>query len=200
MSDGKILHSGSYHQLLSSSQEFQVLVHAHKETASSESLAGVVPPQRTSTSIADIKKAYAEQQLTASVGDQLIKVEERETGDSGLKPYLQYLNQNKGYLYFSVAYLSHLIFVILQIVQNSWMAANIQNPNVSKLTLIIVYLIIGISSLPVLLVRSLCSVSMGMKSSKSLFSHLFSSLFRAPMSFYDSTPLGRILSRVSYLF
>ncbi|KAL0304369.1 UNVERIFIED_CONTAM: ABC transporter C family member 10 [Sesamum radiatum] len=38
---------------------------------------------------------------------------------------------------------------------------------------------------------------MGMKSSRALFSQLLISLFRAPMSFYDSTPLGRILSRVS---
>ncbi|CAL5338963.1 unnamed protein product [Camellia sinensis] len=41
------------------------------------------------------------------------------------------------------------------------------------------------------------TVALGMQSSKSLFSQLPNSLFRVPMSFYDSTPLGRILSRVS---
>ncbi|RZC91267.1 hypothetical protein C5167_027333 [Papaver somniferum] len=35
------------------------------------------------------------------------------------------------------------------------------------------------------------------KSSKSLFSQLLNSLFHAPISFYESTPLGRLLSRVS---
>ncbi|KAL3506675.1 hypothetical protein ACH5RR_032057 [Cinchona calisaya] len=37
----------------------------------------------------------------------------------------------------------------------------------------------------------------GLKASKSIFYVFMTSIFRAPMSFYDSTPLGRILSRVS---
>ncbi|PIA49180.1 hypothetical protein AQUCO_01300204v1 [Aquilegia coerulea] len=197
MSDAEILHAAPYHQLLSSSQEFQVLVNAHKETAGSERLASGVSLHGTATSIKELIKSCAVEQLTASVGDQLIKIEERETGDSGLKPYLQYLNQNKGYLYFSLSICVHLIFVIGQILQNSWMAANVENPRVGELRLIIVYLIIGFASFFFLLVRSLSAVSLGMESSKSLASQLLSSLFRAPMSFYDSTPLGRILTRVS---
>lgn len=144
----------------------------------------------------EIKKTCEENQLKVSKGDQLIKQEEREVGDTGLKPYIQYLNQNKGYLYFSLAALSHLTFVIGQISQNSWMAANVDKPNVSPLWLIAVYLIIGIVSTLFLLSRSLSTVILGLESSKSLFSQLLNSLFRAPMSFYDSTPLGRILSRV----
>ncbi|KAL9690109.1 hypothetical protein QQ045_010503 [Rhodiola kirilowii] len=45
--------------------------------------------------------------------------------------------------------------------------------------------------------RSISTVFLGLQSSKSLFTQLLNSLFRAPMSFYDSTPLGRILSRIS---
>ncbi|KAL5708889.1 Multidrug resistance-associated protein 7 [Ranunculus cassubicifolius] len=196
MSDGKIMHSGSYNQLLLSSQEFIVLDNAHKETAGSERLTSVGFPQKTVSSITEIKKAYSAKEWT-SAGDQLIKTEERETGDSGLKPYSQYLNQNKGYAYFSLACFAHLIFVIAQVLQNSWMAANVQNPRVSELRLIVVYLTIGFSTFFFLLVRSLAAVSLGLESSKSLFSQLLNSLFRAPMSFYDSTPLGRILTRVS---
>ncbi|KAK7391291.1 hypothetical protein VNO78_19705 [Psophocarpus tetragonolobus] len=197
MSDGKIVEAGPYHHLLNSSKEFQDLVNAHKETAGSDGLLDVTSSQKRSNSAREIRIAYKEQPYEASKGDQLIKQEEREKGDQGFKPYIQYLNQNKGYIYFSVAALSHLTFIVGQILQNSWMAANVDNPRVSNLQLILVYLLIGVISTVFLFMRSLFTVSLGLQSSKSLFLQLLNSLFRAPMSFYDSTPLGRIFSRVS---
>ncbi|KAK0598069.1 hypothetical protein LWI29_031332 [Acer saccharum] len=197
MSDGEILWAAPYHQLLASSKEFQDLVNAHKETAGSERLAEVTSPQSLGTPVKEIKKGYVDKQIKTSKGDQLIKQEEREIGDAGLRPYIQYLNQNKGFLFFSMASLSHLIFVIGEVLQNSWMASNVDNPDVSTLRLIVVYLSIGIGSTLFFLCRSLSTVVLNLQSSKSLFSQLLNSLFRAPMSFYDSTPLGRILGRIS---
>ncbi|KAK9021794.1 hypothetical protein V6N11_011764 [Hibiscus sabdariffa] len=197
MSDGEILRADSYHGLLASSQEFQDLVNAHKETAGGGRVAEVNPSKGHGTSTTEIKKSYVEKEFKEPKGDQLIKQEERERGDTGLKPYIQYLNQNKGFLFFSIANLCQLFFVAGQIAQNSWMAANVDNPNVSSLKLIAVYLAIGVFSTLLLLTRSLFVVTLGIRASKSLFSQLLNSLFRAPMSFYDSTPLGRILSRVS---
>lgn len=195
MLDGEILQAAPYHHLLASSQEFQDLVNAHKETAGSERLADATAAQ-TGISSREIKKTYVEKQLKPERGDQLIKREERETGELGVKPFILYLKQKNGFLYFSVAVLLHLIFVMSQIGQNSWMAANVDNPNVSTLRLIVVYLLIGFCATFVLLFRSILTVILGLEASQSLFSQLLSSLFRAPMSFYDSTPLGRILSRV----
>lgn len=194
MVDGEILQAASYHHLLASSQEFQDLVNAHKETAGSETLADATSAQ-SGISSKEIKKTYIVKQHGVS-GDRLIKQEVRETGDIGLKPFIQYLKQKNGFFYFSTAVLLHLIFVISQIAQNSWMAANVDNPDVSTLRLIAVYLLIGFSATFILLFRTLATVVLGLEASKSLFSQLLNSLFRAPMSFYDSTPLGRILSRV----
>ncbi|CAH9140893.1 unnamed protein product [Cuscuta epithymum] len=197
MSDGEILQAAPYHQLLALSKEFQRLVAAHKETVGSERLSEVTSSQRSEMSTRDIEKVQLETRAKDSQGDQLIKKEEREVGDLGLKPYLQYLSQNKGYLFFSLAVLSHIIFVIGQVLQNSWMAASVENSKVTTLKLIAVYLLIGVLSMIFLLIRSISTVTLGLQSSHSLFSQLINSLFRAPMSFYDSTPLGRILSRVS---
>ncbi|KAM4076205.1 hypothetical protein ACJW30_12G045300 [Castanea mollissima] len=194
MSNGKILQEATYNQLLASNKEFQDLVNAHKETAGSERLSSI---SRRGTSSREIRNIYVEKELQANEVDGLIKQEEREIGDMGFKPYKQYLNQNKGSLYFFIACLSQLVFVVSQILQNSWMAANVDNPRVSTLRLVRVYLLIGLAPILFTLCRTLSTVALGLKSSKSLFSQLLDSLFRAPMSFYDSTPLGRILSRVS---
>ncbi|XP_057446132.1 ABC transporter C family member 10-like isoform X2 [Lotus japonicus] len=197
MSNGEILEAAPYHHLLTSSKEFQDLVNAHKDTAGSKQLVDVTYSPRHSSSAREITQAFIEKQFKDESGNQLIKQEEREIGDTGLKPYLQYLNQMKGYIYFFLASLCHLTFVICQILQNSWMAANVDNPHVSTLKLIIVYFLIGVTSTFFMLIRSLLVVALGIQSSKLLFLQLMNSLFRAPMSFYDSTPLGRILSRVS---
>ncbi|KAL8142473.1 hypothetical protein V2J09_015505 [Rumex salicifolius] len=200
MSDGEVLRSGHYHELLSSCPEFVELVNAHKETAGgSERLAEVatLDGRLNNPAEKEIKKTIVEQQSKASNGDQLIKLEEREVGNTGLTPYMQYMSQRNGYIYFSIAVLAHLVFVSGQISQNAWMAANVGNHDVSMLKLIGVYLVLGLCSLMFLLIRSLSTVTLGMQSSRSMFSQLLTSLFRAPMSFYDSTPLGRILSRVS---
>ncbi|XP_057446123.1 ABC transporter C family member 10-like [Lotus japonicus] len=197
MSGGKSLQAAPYHHLLTSSQGFQDLVNAHKETAGSDRLVDVTSSQRPSNSGREIIKSSKQKQFKALNGDQLIKQEERERGDTGFKPYLQYFNQSRGYIYFSGSCLSFLMFVICQIIQNSWMASNVDNSHVSTLQLILVYLLIGVGSTIFLMTRVFLSVALGVQSSKSLFSQLMNSLFRAPMSFYDSTPLGRILSRVS---
>ncbi|KAK6135220.1 hypothetical protein DH2020_031028 [Rehmannia glutinosa] len=186
-----------YSQLLATSKEFQDLIHAHKETAGSERLSEVTTSQGRKPSSKEIHKTRVEKKAKTSGGDQLIKKEEREVGDTGFKPYILYLKQNKGFLIFSVAALCHLTFVIGQILQNSWMAANVDDPHFNTLRLILVYLLIGVVSSLFLLTRTFTTVVLGMQSSRALFSQLLISLFRAPMSFYDSTPLGRILSRVS---
>ncbi|KAJ3708975.1 hypothetical protein LUZ61_012680 [Rhynchospora tenuis] len=209
MSDREILHSAPFHELIASCKEFQDLVHSHKETVGIEKLNNLVSTNNKSETIyqqetnkihgGTIRNLLQKENAKSSGGgtDQLIKKEERERGDIGLKPYMQYLGQNKGYLYFSLATLARIFFISGQILQNSWMAANVENPNVGTLKLILVYLGIGCGTILVLLFRSLFVVVLGLETSKSSFTQLLASLFRAPMSFYDSTPLGRILSRVS---
>ncbi|KAL7183143.1 hypothetical protein ACSBR1_041762 [Camellia fascicularis] len=196
MSDGKIVEAATYDQLLTSSQQFQILVNAHKDTAGSE-MQTEYSSQRPKTSKEEIQKIYTKEQLKESLGDQLVKKEERETGDAGFKPYIQYLNKSNGFLYLSLAVIVHIIYIIGQFVQSLWLAADVQDYSVSRLELILVYTLIGCGMSIFLIVRSYFVVVLGLKTSKSIFSKLMTSLFRAPMSFYDSTPLGRILSRVS---
>ncbi|XP_020587658.1 ABC transporter C family member 10-like [Phalaenopsis equestris] len=200
MSDGEFISAAPFHELLASSKEFQELVNAHKNTVGAERLDQLDSNKRNKSSIMEINNDDGgKQPMTKDTNgaEQLIKKEEKEAGNTGMKPYLQYLSQNNGFLFASLAALSHAIFMGGQISQNSWMAAKVQDPEVSMLKLISVYLMIGFGTVFFLLSRSIFVVVLGMESSRSLFSQLLNSLFRAPMSFFDSTPLGRILSRVS---
>ncbi|CAL5360162.1 unnamed protein product [Camellia sinensis] len=168
MSEGKIVEAATYNQLLAHSQQFQNLVNAHKDTASSEKHTEYAPKSKISTE--GIQEGInTEEQLRAPLGDQLIKKEERETGDTGLKPYIQYLNHSKGFLYLSLAAILHIIFIIGQFLQSLWLAANVQDSNVTILELILVYSLIGCGASILLLLRSYLLVALGLNTSKSIF-------------------------------
>jgi ATP-binding cassette, subfamily C (CFTR/MRP), member 2 len=202
MTDGEIIRSAPYQDLLRYCQEFQNLVNAHKDTIGASDLNGAdthIEKKILIKETNDIQGSKYIECAKPSPVDQLIKTEEREMGDAGLKPYILYLSQNKGFLYASIGVISHLVFISGQISQNSWMAANVQSSDVSTLKLISVYIAIGVGTMFFLLSRSLSVVILGMQTSRSFFSQLLNSLFRAPMSFFDSTPLGRVLSRVRIL-
>ncbi|KAJ6714386.1 ABC TRANSPORTER C FAMILY MEMBER 10-LIKE [Salix viminalis] len=146
MSGGEIIRSDTYSQLMASSQEFQDLVNAHKNTAGSDTQVEYDSSKRAETSkTEEIQKVRSIKKLGTPSGDQLIKREEKESGDTGSKPYIQYLSQRKGFLYFSLGSIVHVIFIVGQVIQSYWLAANIQNSDVSRVTLFTVYSVIGCS-------------------------------------------------------
>lgn len=196
MSSGQILSAGSYDHLMASTPEFQDLINAHNTTAGSNQQMEFNVSRSKRHIKEEIEKIEVKESFDASLRDQLIKEEEREIGDAGLKPYIQYLKHDKGFLYYTLATLVHAIFVLGQLVQNYWLAANIGNSSMSRIELNSVYTGIGLSLALFLLGRSYLVTLLGVGASESISTQLLRSLFRAPMSFYDSTPLGRILSRV----
>ncbi|KAK4803068.1 hypothetical protein SAY86_001271 [Trapa natans] len=199
MSSGEILSVGSYNHLMASTPEFQDLINAHSTTAGSDQESDLTIRRSKRHSEEAMEKIEVKESSDAvTAGDQLIKEEEREIGDTGLKPYMQYLKHDKGFLYFTLANIAHAIFLIGQLVQNYWLAVNIGNNGMGKIELNSVYTGVGVSLALFLLGRSYLVTLLGVNASESISSQLLQSLFRAPMSFYDSTPLGRILSRKYY--
>ncbi|CAM0874774.1 unnamed protein product [Alopecurus aequalis] len=198
MSHGQIMHAASYQELLVSSKQFQDLVNAHEVTTDFPNVkkAAYYGGRQFERDVS-VNHGLEKEYVKSSVLDQLIKTEEREFGDTGLKPYLMYLKQNKGYIYASLVAITNIIFASGQVFQNSWLAANVQNPCVSTLNLVLGYTAIGCGSIIFLLSRALFVVNLGLRTSRPLCDQLLSALFRAPMSFFHSTPLGRIVSRVS---
>ncbi|KAM0827964.1 hypothetical protein ACQ4PT_067850 [Festuca glaucescens] len=69
--------------------------------------------------------------------------------------------------------------------------------NVSSALLVGAYSGLSIFSCCFAYLRSLFAATLGLKASKAFFTGLMESVFKAPMSFFDSTPVGRILTRAS---
>ena len=66
MSNGEIIQAAPYHHLLSSSQEFQDLVNAHKETAGSNRLVDVSSSKGDSNTATEISIIYMDTHFETS--------------------------------------------------------------------------------------------------------------------------------------
>lgn len=125
--------------------------------------------------------------------------EEQMEKDIGWTPYIDYILVTKAYLHLSSLLIHQFFFLVLQTASSYWLALAVQWPTVGSGIMIGVYA--GLSTVSVFFVylRTLAGVLHGLAASKAFFSGLMDSVFKAPMLFFDSTPVGRILTRVSVL-
>ncbi|GKV36537.1 hypothetical protein SLEP1_g44658 [Rubroshorea leprosula] len=208
MEDGQITQSGSYEDLLIAGTAFEQLVTAHRNAVTALSplnneSQGEFPKidrvQSENSSVFNPNKQNSEGEISAKgpQGVQLTEEEEKEIGDVGWKPFMDYLHISKGSLLMLSGILAQSNFVVLQAAATYWLAFAIKIPKVTSSMLIGVYT--GISTLSAVFVylRALFAALLGLKASKAFFSGFTNSIFKASMLFFDSTPVGRILTRAS---
>ena len=213
MKDGRIAQAGKYNDILGSGEEFMELVGAHKDALMAlDEIDAADGSNETSPSrgTAKLTKSLssAEKKDKQDEGNnqsgQLVQEEEREKGKVGFWVYWKYLTlAYKGALV-PLVLLAQILFQVLQIGSNYWMAwaapvSKDVEPPVSMSTLISVYIALAVGSSFCVLLRALFLVTASYKTATLLFNKMHMSIFRAPMSFFDSTPSGRILNRVSNL-
>ncbi|KAF8007224.1 hypothetical protein BT93_K1277 [Corymbia citriodora subsp. variegata] len=133
---------------------------------------------------------------------QLVQEEERERGRVSMTVYLSYMAAAYKGLLIPLIIIAQSLFQFLQIGSNWWMAwANPQTegdqPKVGPMVLLIVYMALAFGSSWFIFVRAVLVATFGLAAAQKLFLRMLTSVFRAPMSFFDSTPAGRILNRVS---
>ncbi|CAH1414068.1 unnamed protein product [Lactuca virosa] len=195
MVDGKIVQRGTYEKLLASCREFKNLMITLRDTSNSNNQEAHDDSQHGFKALfQETKKINPKEEI---VGEQLLKQEEKEAGDTGFKPYKQYLSQSNGVFYFSMLVLINFVYIIGQVLQNLWLAKEVHSFGVNHRNMLLVYTILAFLVIVLLFSRSYLAVKLGVKTSITMFIKLITSLFRAPMAFYDSTPIGRIISPVS---
>ncbi|CAA0377570.1 unnamed protein product [Arabidopsis thaliana] len=221
MRDGKIVESGKYDELVSSGLDFGELVAAHETSmelveAGADSAAVATSP-RTPTSphassprtsmesphLSDLNDEHVKSFLGSHIvedGSKLIKEEERETGQVSLGVYKQYCTEAYGWwgivlvLFFSLTWQGSLM------ASDYWLAYETSAKNAISFdasVFILGYVIIALVSIVLVSIRSYYVTHLGLKTAQIFFRQILNSILHAPMSFFDTTPSGRILSRAS---
>ncbi|OEL13321.1 ABC transporter C family member 8 [Dichanthelium oligosanthes] len=209
MEGGQVSQQGKYSELLESGTAFEKLVSAHQSSITaldtsasqqSEVQGQLVPDENIVPSALQATRQASDIEVAAkgpSAAIQLTEEEKKGIGDLGWKPYKDYINVSKGAFQFSGMCTSQVLFTCFQIASTYWLAVAVQMDNVSAALLVGAYSGLSIFSCCFAYFRSFFAAILGLKASKAFFSGLMDSVFKAPMSFFDSTPVGRILTRAS---
>ncbi|KAL2341766.1 hypothetical protein Fmac_009706 [Flemingia macrophylla] len=208
MKEGRIVQCGKYGELLKAGLDFGALVAAHESSmeiaessdeggggsAQSPKLARIPSKEKENSS----EKQPQDESKPDKDKAKLIEDEERETGSVNLKVYKHYFTEAFGWWGVALMLAMSLAWILSFLAGDYWLAIGTAEDSVfPPSTFIIVYAIIAVVVCVVVMVRSLLFTYWGLKTSQSFFIGMLQSILHAPMSFFDTTPSGRILSRVS---
>lgn len=224
LKEGRIIQAGKYDDLLKAGTDFNTLVSAHHEAIEAMDIPECMfedvsmLERRSTSSVSNVDGMGNEtsgneppsernvikekKKAKRSRKKQLVQEEERERGKISLKVYLSYMAAAYKGTLIPLIILSQTAFQVLQIASNWWMAwANPQThgdkPKMTSTVLLVVYMALAFGSSWFVFIRAVLVATFGLAAAQKLFLKMLRTIFRAPMSFYDSTPTGRILNRVS---
>ena len=207
MRDGLIVQSGKYNELLGSGTDFAALVAAHDSSmelveqsahAQGPSIGQSKPSEQAITNHGPANREDESAVVKPEKGSsKLIKEEERETGQVSWNVYKMYITEAWGWWGVVAVIGVSLAWQGSLMASDYWLAYAISDENVFRPSLFIeVYAIIAVASILLVAARSLVVVFLGLETAQIFFKQILNSLLHAPMSFFDTTPSGRILSRV----
>lgn len=206
-----IVQSGKYNDLLESGMDFKALVAAHETSMELVEEAGPAITSENSPKLPQSPQPFSNHGEANGVdksGDQsksnkesskLIKDEERETGKVSFQVYKQYCTEAYGWSGLAGVLLLSLAWQGSLMASDYWLAYETSEKHAKSFNaslFITNYSIIAAVSVLLIVIRSFTVTKLGLKTAQIFFSQILHSILHAPMSFFDTTPSGRILSRV----
>lgn len=221
MQNGNIAQAGTFEQLMKENIGFEILVGAHSQALDSilaventSRSAYETPPDSESNTGSitndELQQARRESDHNISLeitekGGKLVQDEEREKGSIGKEVYWSYLTTIKGGILVPFILLAQLSFQSLQIASNYWIAWSCPTtsgtkPKMGINFILFIYTVLSVGGSLCILLRAILVGVAGLHTAQKLFMNMLHSVLRSPMAFFDSTPTGRILSRVNLSF
>ena len=201
MKDGKIVESGRYKDLTACPNcELVRQMAAHEETVNQ------INPchEDNSVSCRPVQKnqiEVAEENLQETIKNwKRNKEEEAETGRVKWSVYSTFVTSAYRGALVPIILLCQILFQVMQMGSNYWISwATEQTGRVSKGQLMGTFVLLSGGSSIFILGRTVLMAMVAVETAQHLFHGMITSVFRAPVSFFDTTPSSRILSRVSLI-
>lgn len=129
----------------------------------------------------------------------LVEEEQREIGQVSRSIYWLYLTKAFGPRLLIALLIVQTVWQTLMVSSDYWLAyetSDGQQQSLDPVRFIKVYALLGMGSWMCVFIRTGLIIVLGVNTTQLFYLQMLRSIFRAPMSFFDTTPSGRILSRV----
>ncbi|AQK91546.1 ABC transporter C family member 4 [Zea mays] len=210
MKDGMIVQSGKYDELLQAGTDFAALVAAHDSSMELVESAAPAserelplsrqPSSKNAASNGDSSSSSIVAPKAEKASARLIKDEERASGHVSFTVYKQYMTEAWGWWGPLVVVAVSVVWQCSLMASDYWLADQTSDGNETSFQpslFINVYAIIAAVSVVLVAARSFIVAFIGLQTADRFFKQILNSILHAPMSFFDTTPSGRILSRAS---
>ncbi|ONM18776.1 ABC transporter C family member 14 [Zea mays] len=210
MRDGMIAQSGKYDELIEADSDFADLVAAHDSSMELvEQRCQVEKPEHfqpttvvripslRSRSIGKGEKVVVAPEIEAATS-KIIKEEERESGQVSWRVYKLYMTEAWGWWGVMGMVSFAVVWQCSDMASDYWLSYETSGGIQFNPSLFIgVYVAIAAFSMVLQVIKTLLETVLGLQTAQIFFEKMFDSILHAPMSFFDTTPSGRILSRAS---
>lgn len=199
LKDGRIAEMGSYADLMQDGKEFASLIKTHVKDSKAKDNAEEEEADEEEEATGKDKKAKGEdKEKEEKKKDKMMSVEEREEGSVSWRVYWEYIVALGGIVLVSLILAAYISDQGSSIMSNWWLSYWSDNESKNSVWFYLgIYAAIGGGNTLFVLIRSILFAYGGLNSAKSLHEKLLHRILRAPMAFFDTTPVGRILNRFS---
>ncbi|KAJ3116713.1 hypothetical protein HDU96_008952 [Phlyctochytrium bullatum] len=207
--DGEIAEQGSFPELMAAKAEFSRMMIAHGGEHEDEDDAKPVPEAKKERKSAAAEKEaeHRGEKVSADTDDkddkkprhEQIKKEDKATGKIDASVLWAYI-RNFGSVGFVVFTVVALVFTqVTRLSNDLWLVSWTQNAytNLSRGQYMGIYAGLGVSQALALLLYSVLFAIGGIHAAKTLHENVLQRAVASPVGFFDQTPLGRIVNRLS---
>jgi ABC-type multidrug transport system fused ATPase/permease subunit len=196
---GEILGRGKFADLLKSCDEFAEFYSEHATTQGEAADPAATPSVNTETDLTATAMARGDSELEHRVTED----EDREVGAVKGSVYLDYIvslggESRANRLILFLLFTSATAVTVLPLLQRWWLSYySSHQERWSALPAVGIYGVIGLLVLACFVMNEQFWLARGIQAGKNMHDKMLSSVLRAPIRFFDSTPVGRILQRFS---
>ncbi|XP_006183606.2 ATP-binding cassette sub-family C member 11 [Camelus ferus] len=217
LEDGKICEKGTHSELIQNQGQYAQLIRKMKAEATQGTLLGVAKAAEESQVEGQAQTTCQEEPLNENAGleNQLTRKEKMEEGSLKWSVYHHYIQVAGGYLVSAMVFLLSVVMIFLIMFSMWWLSHWLEQGSGTNRSresngttadpgdildnpqLPFYQLVYGLGALFLVFIGILFSLAftkVTVKASTTLHNNLLSKVFRCPMSFFDTTPIGRLLN------